>query len=164
MSAVADSTPLIYLSWLQDFYLLERLFGAVTIPPAVYREVVLEGRGLPGAAEVRRAEGDWLAVAEEPQAEQVAQIMQHHGIEEGESQAIVLSLAIAAEVVLLDDKRAVKVARQAGLQVVRTTAIYVAAKRLGLVPSVRDKLDQFRSIGFRLSEADYQAVLRLSGE
>jgi predicted nucleic acid-binding protein len=43
MAVVADSSPLIYLAALSDFYFLKELFGSVLIPPAVYREVVRQG-------------------------------------------------------------------------------------------------------------------------
>ena len=52
MSAVADSSPLIHLAALGDLPLLKILFPEITIPEAVYREVVMEGQGRAGAQEV----------------------------------------------------------------------------------------------------------------
>ncbi len=57
---VSDSSPLIHLSQIGHLNLLRELFSEVLIPPAVYREVVLEGRGRPGSREVKEA--SWIRV------------------------------------------------------------------------------------------------------
>jgi len=45
---VADSSPLIHLSQIGRLNLLREFFDELLIPPAVYREVVLEGQGTAG--------------------------------------------------------------------------------------------------------------------
>ncbi|MEB3788864.1 MAG: hypothetical protein GSR72_03105 [Desulfurococcales archaeon] len=59
---VSDSSPLIHLSQIGRLSLLKDLFGDLLIPLAVYREVVVEGRGRPGSDEVRGA--SWIGVIE----------------------------------------------------------------------------------------------------
>jgi len=54
---VSNSSPLITLSRVQCFGLKPRLFSKIYISSEVYNEVVVAGAGLPGAAEVARA--DW---------------------------------------------------------------------------------------------------------
>ena len=53
MIAVVNATPLIALSLLEGLDLLRELFGQVVVPPLVYHEVAVQGRGRPGAAVVR---------------------------------------------------------------------------------------------------------------
>jgi predicted nucleic acid-binding protein len=161
---VSNSSPLIYLANLGDFDLLKALFGSITIPPAVYREVVLEGSGQPGEAETRKAHGQWLTIAPEPDRKLVGRIMREQGLAMGEIEVIVLAQTMRAEAIVMDDQGAVTYARTCGLDVVRTGAIYVSAKRAGLIESVLPKLDQLRDVGFRLKQQDYEAVLRLAGE
>jgi predicted nucleic acid-binding protein len=48
--------------------------------------------------------------------------------------------------------------------VIRTPLIYAHAKILGFVGSVREKLDELRSHGFRLSESHYEQILKDLGE
>lgn len=43
---VADASILIHLSAIGRFYLLKKLFKEITIPEAVYTEVVIEGLGV----------------------------------------------------------------------------------------------------------------------
>lgn len=164
MKVIANSTPLIHLSASGDFDLLRKLFGAVIIPSAVYQEVVIEGAGKPGEAETRRVAGTWLTVARELDQAQVCGIMQSQGLHAGESEVIVLARDLAADFVVMDDQRAVAYARDCGLHVVRTPAVYVTAKRRGLIASVRPKLDRLRAAGFRLKDEDYEAILRVANE
>ena len=59
--AVTNAGPLIYLSLLGQLPLLRDLFAEILLPDAVYEEVVLHGRGLPGANETKAAvEEGWL--------------------------------------------------------------------------------------------------------
>jgi hypothetical protein len=53
--AVSDSSPLIHLAKVEALELISRLYSRVLIPPAVWREVVEESDGRPGAAEMQRA-------------------------------------------------------------------------------------------------------------
>lgn len=59
-TVVSNSSPLIHLSQIGRLSLLREFFGELLIPPAVYREVVVEGRGRPGSREVREA--SWIKV------------------------------------------------------------------------------------------------------
>jgi len=49
---VADSSVLIHLAAIGRLDLLRGLFERLTLPPAVWREVVEEGSGRPGAREI----------------------------------------------------------------------------------------------------------------
>jgi predicted nucleic acid-binding protein len=60
MIVVCDSTPLIYLAALGKFDLLQTLYRHVSIPTAVYDEVVIQGAGRWGAAET--AQASWSAL------------------------------------------------------------------------------------------------------
>ncbi len=60
----------------------------------------------------------------------------------------------------MDERRSVRCARARGITVIRTPLIYADAKILGLIGSVREKLDQLRSRGFRLSDRPYELILK----
>ena len=64
----------------------------------------------------------------------------------------------------MDERRGVRCARSRGIVVIRTPLIYAQAKILGLAGSVRDKLDELRSHGFRLSDRHYERILKALGE
>ena len=58
MTVVVDATPLISLSAIRRLSLLQRFYGRIVIARAVYEEVVTQGQGRPGAAEV--VDADWI--------------------------------------------------------------------------------------------------------
>jgi predicted nucleic acid-binding protein len=163
-AVVSDSSPLNYLALLSDFDLLRQIYHTVVIPPAVYREVVKNGAHYPVGKDVQAALGNWISVAEAPDPAGVAVLRRAFHLDLGESEAILVPEALEIAPVLMDERRGVQCARSRGMVVIRTPLIYAHAKILGLVGSVREKLDELRSHGFRLSDRHYEQVLRDLGE
>ncbi len=60
MRAVSDAGPLIHLCWNDRLDVLEGLFEAVLVPPAVQQEVLLAGLQIMGVAALRAAFVDGL--------------------------------------------------------------------------------------------------------
>jgi len=61
--AVSNASPLIHLAAIGRFQLLRVFFDEICVPPAVWREIVEQGRGRAGAAEVQEAaEEGWMRV------------------------------------------------------------------------------------------------------
>jgi uncharacterized protein len=160
---VSNSTPLLYLAKLGDLSFLPGLFGPITVPQAVWRELVIDGRGKPGATQVESARGDWLTVATPSHYDQVTDLAEG-GLEIGEAEAIILAAELGEGVIFMDDERGVLESRARGFEVVRTPAVYFAAKRRGWIDRVQPKLDRLRDSGFRLRAAHYQMILGEAGE
>ncbi len=76
--------------------------------------------------------------------------MESSGLDIGEAETIVLAHETNQQFVVVDDHVAVQVSRSLGLEIVRTAAVYVAAKKYGLIETVRPKLDSLRLAGFWL--------------
>ncbi len=133
------------------------------MPPAVWREVVEQGSAFPVHDAVRSAVGKWLRVV--PLEATVQPIfIRENLLHLGETEVIQLAQQVRASMILMDDRLAVTHARTLGLRVSPTVALYIRAKRLGVIKNVTDKIDQLRSVGFHLSERDYRAVLAAAGE
>jgi len=164
MVVVSNSTPLIYLAALSDFDLLRALFGSIRIPDAVHQEVVAQATGFPVQSAVQRAQGDWIQLIAVRKAPLVEGIMEDQKLQRGEAEAIVLAQELRANLLLLDQRRAVAYARASRIRVVRRPLVYVTAKRHGLIASVREKLDHLRKEGFWLKDKDYQTILAQLGE
>jgi len=58
MSIVSNASPLINMARIQQLDLLRRLYSELTVPEAVWREVVVEGAGQLGAKEIEVA--SWI--------------------------------------------------------------------------------------------------------
>ncbi len=158
--AVSDSGPLIHLSQIRRLYLLREFFEEILIPPAVYCEVVVEGRGKPGSREV--GEAPWIRVVEirDKRLKNILLL----ALDEGEAEAIVLALEANAELVLLDDREARLQAKRLGLRVTGTLGILLRAKRLGLIESLKEELGKLKEAGFRISRDLEEEILMKAGE
>lgn len=164
MTAVSDSTPLIHPVAIGDLPLLRALFPRLLVPEEVWHEVVVQGKDLPGAAEVGAAAAGWIEMASVRLQERADHLQQEYDLDAGEAAAITLTQERQADLILMDDQRAVTVARRLGLEVLRTPGLYRLAKARGLIEAVRPRLDRLRQFGFWLSDRDRDRVLREAGE
>lgn len=157
---VADAGPLIGLARIDQLALLRGLFSAVIVPQLVFVECVQAG-DKPGATAIRKAaEAGWLDVrSSQPGVE----LLRPANLGIGEVAAIALALELAS-MVLMDDKLGRTFARRAGLTVIGTGGILLAAKATRLIPSVRPALSELLSAGYHLSDDLVKRILELAGE
>jgi predicted nucleic acid-binding protein len=148
---VSNSSPLIALDHLGRLDLLGVLFGTVLVPPAVAQEVQPRTL-LPSAVQLR--------IPAQPAGPRILQA----SLGAGESEALALAVELEADLVLLDDKAARRLAAAIGLPVSGTLGILLEAKRSGLVAAVRPLIDALRPLPFHISGSLYEAVLRKAGE
>jgi predicted nucleic acid-binding protein len=132
---VSNSSPLVALARIGRLALLASFYKRILIPAEVHHEVTVAGRGLPGAEEVRNA--NWIEVISQksPGYPSLAQVCQ--GLGAGERAAILLAKSLEADLVLLDEWKARRVAQDAGLSVVGCLGILEAGAQRGLVPDLR---------------------------
>ena len=129
MLVVADTGPLHYLILVGQVDLLERLFGAITIPTAVRDE--LDRPGTPASVRMWIASPPpWLSVAPGPDANADAALA---ALDPGEQAVIALAVLLRAELVLMDDRAGVAAARARGLAVTGTLGLLDRGARRGLV-------------------------------
>lgn len=143
-TVVADSTCLIGLSKIGELEVLRHLFGAILIPPAVYHEVVVQGSGRPGAAEV--ASAGWIQTCVVVGQLTIDALRLNLGA--GEAEAIVLATEQSADFVILDDWRARQTALSLSLPVIGTVAVLAKAEEKGLINSLDSAIDRLRQSGF----------------
>ena len=88
---VSDSSTLIHLAAIGRLELLKTFFKRVTVPPAVWKEVVEQGGGRAGANEVEQArELGWMGIAA-PKDTALLHLLKRY-LDEGESEVIAFSL------------------------------------------------------------------------
>jgi predicted nucleic acid-binding protein len=138
-----------YLAAPSDFDLLRQIYGTLLIPPAVYREVAERGAAYPVQSAVLSALGQWISLADAPDAASVQRLKMECRLDLGESEAIVVAESLGNDCLLMDEQRGVRGARSWGMIVIRTPLIYTDAKILGLIGSVRERLDALRTSPFR---------------
>jgi predicted nucleic acid-binding protein len=162
---LANSTPLISLARHGLFHLLQVLYGRIILPPAVYREVVIEGRGRPGAQESEEAiAAGWIEVSPLQAPEAARRIQTAFLLGDGESEVLALAQEQSAALVLIDEAQGFRRAEELGIPALRTIGILLQAKASGLIPTVKEPLDALRTEGFRLSDDAYREALQKAGE
>ncbi|MDD5308571.1 MAG: DUF3368 domain-containing protein [Deltaproteobacteria bacterium] len=144
---VVNAGPLIALSVSGHLSLLERLYFHVLVPGAVMREVTESGAGRPGAREVAGA-----LFLERVELDAPVDPLLAGELGAGEAEVIALAVVRKASLVLVDERRARRVAEQAyGLRVKGTAGILVAAKKQGLLARVRPVIEAMAESGYFLS-------------
>lgn len=156
---VVDATPIIALSLVGQFSLLRRLYGEISIPPAVHSEIVAGGPGRAGSQEVSRS--GWVKVTplSDPRRADLLS-----DLDRGEAEVVALAQERDARLVVLDERLARRHARKLGLKLTGSLGILLAAKRAGHVQEVAPLLHRLQSAGIFLAPPLVREVLRLAGE
>jgi predicted nucleic acid-binding protein len=148
---IADTGPVNYLILIGHIDLLPRMFERVVLPAAVQTE--LSNSLAPPAVQRWVAHlPAWLEIGQTPE------VTLSTGIHKGEAAAIALAAAMHADLLLIDDRRGMRAARQQGLRVTGTLGLLDLAAERGLV----DFAGAIRALGstsFRRPEALLQALL-----
>ncbi len=140
---VADTGPINYLVLIGHIDILPALFDRVILPLAVRRELAQSG--------APRTVQNWIASpplwVEVKQREESGSRARSN-LDPGEEEAIALAVEIHADMLLMDDREGVTVARSKGIPVTGTLGVLAMAAREGLV-DLREAFDQIKHTNFR---------------
>jgi uncharacterized protein len=132
---VSDSSPLISLARIDRLNLLASFYERILIPLEVHHEVTVDGWGLPGAKAVQSA--GWIEVAPLRTPVDLCLEAACQGLGAGERNAILLARSLPADLILLDEWKARRIAREAGLATVGCLGVLEAGARRGFVSDLR---------------------------
>jgi predicted nucleic acid-binding protein len=132
---VAEPIPLIAIQQKGQHHHLRSVFGELTVPPAVAREI------LPSVAPA-----PWIV--ERRLTQPIAALVLRANLGAGESEAMSLAVEIRADLLLVDERAGRRAAAALGLGVVGTLGVLLAAKRTGHVAEVRPLIDELLRQGF----------------
>jgi predicted nucleic acid-binding protein len=149
---VSNSSPLIALSQIGRLDLLGQLQPQILIPPAVAKEVRPSVPRLP----------DWIEV--KPLSLPANPAIVSSAIGAGEREVIGLGLELGAQILILDERPARRLAMSLGLGVIGTVGLLLAAKDRGLLVSIKPELDRLLAVRFFMDEELYNRVLTQAGE
>ena len=146
--AVTNSTCLIVLDRIGHLGLLRQVFAKLFAPPIVQTEVGIQL--------------EWLIIKPVHDIKIVSALKTQ--LDEGESYAIALAMELGNLPTILDDKKARRIAKQLGLQVIGTLGVLLQAKRMGVIAEISSYLNELRYAGYYMTDELYLEVLRLAGE
>ena len=146
------------------FKLLHDFYDTVLIPPAVWREVVEEAEGRPGAREVDEAvRQGWFEVV--PVNDDALVRLLRRDLDDGEAEAIALAIEQPCDVILLDESEARNVAATFSLRKTGIIGLLLRAKQEGRITSLKAELDRVRDdAGFWIHDDLYRYALTRVGE
>jgi predicted nucleic acid-binding protein len=150
---VSDTTPLHYLILVGRESILEKLYGRVFIPPAV----LVELRHASAPAQIAQWAATlpaWVTVAK-PESIPA----RYDGLDLGERQALALAIEIRADLVLLDDKVARRIALRESMKVKGTLGIVADAAKAKLL-DFTETVEQLQRTSMHLDQDVIDEVMR----
>lgn len=122
---VSNSSCLRVLDKLGKLEILERLYTGITIPKAV-KDEVFKDKTVPS----------WIEVVKIKQP--IAPRILEKNLGHGESEAIGLSLELNADLLIVDDLAARRVAGELGIKITGVIGLLLEAKKKGLIENLKD--------------------------
>ena len=156
---VINSSPLIVLFKSQQAELLPQLFQEILVPEAVWHEITA-----PGKNDLPSRQLPTVAWAQQIKTITVAPEVALWDLGKGESEVLSLALNLTGHAVIIDDRAARRCARSLGLITIGTGRVLLLAKQRGLIPSIRQILDDLIAQGTYISQKLYQDVLTQAQE
>ena len=159
MIVVSDTTPLISLLKIKRIGLLEKLFGEVVIPQAVFTELTVDIR-FDEEAEVIKNE-KFISVKEVSNMASVNILKRATGLDQGESEAIILTDEIQADILLMDEAKGRKISDQMGIHIMGTIGILMVAYEDDILTAdeVKNCIDGLQNAGRHIGHKHYQMLL-----
>jgi predicted nucleic acid-binding protein len=151
---VADTSPLNYLIQTHCDHVLPTLYQRVFVPLAVVEEL-RHPRAVAAVRTWLARVPSWLVVQQVDEAPDAALAR----LDPGERQAIQLAKREHADLLLMDEKLGVRIAREQGLAVTGTLGVLLQAARRGLV-DMEQTLTDLRGTDFRCSPRVIEEVRR----
>jgi predicted nucleic acid-binding protein len=159
MIVVSDTSPILSLALIGRLDLLREIYGSIVIPEAVRQELMVTERS--GAQEVSQAA--WI-ITRPIDLDVVLKLLQRE-VDRGEAEAIGLAVQLNADVLLIDERQARRLAQYLELNIVGLLDVLQEAKQRQLITGVKPVLDDLIARArFRLSHKLYLHTLHTAGE
>lgn len=151
---VADTSPLNYLIQIKCDHVLPALYERVLVPTAVVDELH-HPKAVAAVQTWLTRVPSWLVVRDVTEDTE-AQLVR---LDSGERQAIQLAKRERADLLLIDEKLGVRIAREQGLAVTGTLGVLLQAAQRGLI-DIEQALADLRTTDFRCSDRIFEEVQR----
>ncbi|MFQ4146956.1 DUF3368 domain-containing protein [Chlorogloeopsis sp. ULAP02] len=153
MIVVSDTSPICYLLLINRIDVLKILYGVVIIPQTVADELIAP-ESPPVVKRWMAQSPDWLQVQplENPENVELGRL------DPGEREAILLAEQLSADLVILDDKAARRIAVERGLTIIGLLGILKDAARVDLL-NLETTFEQLREAGFWVAPSLLERLL-----
>lgn len=164
MIVVSDTTPLISFLKMEKLDLLGKLFGKVLIPQAVFDELTIDERFRLEAEQIKQKQ--FISVEPVRNPESVSILKRATGLDQGESEAIVLTDELKADLLLMDEAKGRSVSNQMGFKIMGTIGVLMAAYEEHELNAneVKECVDGLQRAGRHIGRKHYQMLLDMLGD
>ena len=161
MTIISDTTPIISLIKINRLDLLEKLFEEVLIPEAVYRELTTNALFENEAKIVKTS--SFLKTSSVQNRKSLQLLQAVSGLDDGESEAIILADELKSDVLIMDERKGRKVAEKLGIKITGTVGVLLQSYSENMISSdeIKTYLDQRKNSNIRLSESLIQKALEM---
>jgi uncharacterized protein len=161
MIVVSDTSCLSALIQTDHIELLPQLFGEVIVPAPVFEELMaLSNFGVDVSF---LSTVSWLKIIHASPSVLLNNLMET--LDVGEAHAIALSVELAADLLIIDERKGRLIAESLQLVFTGLGGVLLRAKAAGLIEAVAPLLSQFENkAGFRLSPKARSIILEAAGE
>lgn len=159
MIVISDTTPLISLMKVGLLDLLGDYFGEVQIPMAVFQELTSNIKFAEEAKQIKECKFIKVIIIDEHKS--VDLLRKITGLDLGESEAIILSDNLQADLLLMDEAKGREVAEQIGLKIMGTIGLLIAFYQSGNVTAekIQNCVEILRNSGRHIGEKYFQVLL-----
>ena len=159
MIIISDTTPIISLLKINRLDLLEKSFGEVLIPNAVYKELTADNRFKSEATSIKEASYIKSVSVSNPEAVRILRMAT--GLDQGESEAIVLTDELKADILLMDEAKGRTVSGQLGITIMGTIGLLLSAyeEKFITAEETRTCIDELQRAGRHIGKQHYQMLL-----
>ena len=158
--AICNTGPIVALSMIDRIDILRHLFEFIAVPETVHKEILEGGATNAGLANYRKVK--WIKVIT---LSNPVDPLLRTSLDAGEAAVIGLARELSVNLVLVDERKARKIARTIyGLRVIGSARVLVEAKRRGLLDNVGASLQAMRDGGYWISDSIVNAALKQAGE
>lgn len=140
---ISDTSCLIVLSRIGRLHLLNELFGTITITQVVADEF---GDPLP----------TWVEVYQTHHLHLMADLCQT--LDPGEASAIALAIETTEPLLIIDELKGRRVARELGIAIIGTIGVIASARKRGLIDDVDEVVRLMSANGFRISKELWESL------
>lgn len=144
---ISNTSCLILLSKIQQFGILKSLYNSVIITDTVKTEFA---ENIPDFIKVKNPKQEFSVKS----LEQI--------LDSGEASTIALALESKNSLVILDDLKARKIAKNLGLKITGTLGILARAKTLGIIEDLEKQIDELQRKGIWISDSVLNEIRKIN--
>ena len=160
MIVISDTSCIGYLIIIDKLFLLKDNFSEIIIPQIVNKEILQLSTKYDLS---KYLHSDWISINTITNSELYYELLKK--VDEGESEAIVLSQEIHAGLLLIDERKGTELARSFGIRTIGLLGVLLLSKEQKLIPLVKSILDELiANTTFRITKTLYTNVLKQANE